>query len=243
MKETKSNKEYIYGKNTVKAALMNSGRSCKLFTVKKNDEFINLAKKNKIEYEIVDNEYLNKLVGNNHQCVALEIKDYSYVTVDEIIKETKLNYPFVVMLDGLEDPHNLGAILRTCDAAGVDGVIIGKNRSVKLNSTVAKVSTGAIEYVKVAEVTNLTNTIKYLQSKGFWVVGAEACSKSVLYTEVKYDMPVCLVIGSEGKGISRLVSENCDYLVKIPMVGHVNSLNASVSCAILIYEIIKNRIN
>ena len=243
MKETKSNKEYIYGKNTVKAALMNSGRSCKLFTVKKNDEFINLAKKNKIEYEIVDNEFLNKLVGNNHQGVALEIKDYSYVTVDDIIKDTKLKYPFVIILDGLEDPHNLGAILRTCDAAGVDGVIIGKNRSVKLNSTVAKVSTGAIEYVKVAEVTNLTNTIKYLQSKGFWVVGAEACSKSVLYTEVKYDMPVCLVIGSEGKGISRLVSENCDYLVKIPMVGHVNSLNASVSCAILIYEIIKNRIN
>jgi len=185
---------------------------------------------------------LDKLVGNNHQGVALEVNDYSYVSVDDIIKETKLKYPFIIMLDGLEDPHNLGAILRTCDAAGVDGVIIGKNRSVRLNSTVAKVSTGAIEYVKVAEVTNLTNTIKYLKTKGFWIVGAEACEKSVLYTEVKYDMPVCLVIGSEGKGVSRLVSENCDYLVKIPMVGHVNSLNASVSCAILIYEIIKNRI-
>lgn len=235
-------KEYIYGKNTVKASLLNNNRAIRLFTINKNDEFINIARKNNIEVKIVDNNYLNKLVDGNHQGVVLEIEGYSYVSVDEIIKETKLKYPFVVMLDGLEDPHNLGAILRTCDASGVDGVIIGKNRSVKLNSTVAKVSTGAIEYVKVAEVTNLTNTINYLKTKGFWIVGAEACDKSVLYTEVKYDMPVCLVIGSEGKGISRLVSENCDYLVKIPMVGHVNSLNASVSCSILIYEIIKNRI-
>lgn len=234
--------EYIYGKNTVKATLLNNSRAKTLYTVNKNDEFISLAKKNKIEIKVVDNNYLNKLVQGNHQGVVLEIESYSYVSVDEIIKETKLKYPFVVMLDGLEDPHNLGAILRTCDASGVDGVIIGKNRSVKLNGTVAKVSTGAIEYVKVAEVTNLTNTIKYLKTKGFWIVGAEACDKSVLYTDVKYDMPVCLVIGSEGKGISRLVSENCDYLVKIPMVGHVNSLNASVSCSILIYEIIKNRI-
>ena len=235
-------KEYIYGKNTVKAALLNKNRAIRLFTVNKNDDFINIAKKNNVEVKIVDNNYLNKLVDGNHQGVVLEVEGYSYVPVDEIIKETKLKYPFVVMLDGLEDPHNLGAILRTCDASGVDGVIIGKNRSVKLNSTVAKVSTGAIEYVKVAEVTNLTNTINYLKTKGFWIVGAEACPKSVLYTEVNYDMPVCLVIGSEGKGISRLVSENCDYLVKIPMVGHVNSLNASVSCSILIYEIIKNRI-
>lgn len=234
--------EYIYGKNTVKATLLNNSRAKTLYTVNKNDEFISLAKKNKIEIKVVDNNYLNKLVQGNHQGVVLEIESYSYVSVDEIIKETKLKYPFVVMLDGLEDPHNLGAILRTCDASGVDGVIIGKNRSVKLNGTVAKVSTGAIEYVKVTEVTNLTNTIKYLKTKGFWIVGAEACDKSVLYTDVKYDMPVCLVIGSEGKGISRLVSENCDYLVKIPMVGHVNSLNASVSCSILIYEIIKNRI-
>ena len=235
-------KEYIFGKNTVKATLTSNNRALKLYATNKNDELINLAKKNNIEVKIVDNNYLNKLVQGNHQGVVLEIESYSYVSVDDIIKETKLRYPFVIMLDGLEDPHNLGAILRTCDASGVDGVIIGKNRSVKLNGTVAKVSTGAIEYVKVAEVTNLTNTIKYLKTKGFWIVGAEACDKSVLYTDVKYDMPVCLVIGSEGKGISRLVSENCDYLVKIPMVGHVNSLTASVSCSILIYEIIKNRI-
>ena len=177
----------------------------------------------------------------NHQGAVLEIEGYSYVDVDEIISNPKGKYPFIVMLDGLEDPHNLGAILRTCDAGGVDGVIIGKNRSVHLNNTVAKVSTGAIEHVKVSEVTNLTTTIKYLKKQGYWIVGAEACDKSVLYTDIKYDMPVCLVIGSEGKGISRLVTENCDFLVKIPMVGHVNSLNASVSCSILIYEVIRSR--
>ena len=145
----------------------------------------------------------------------------------------------IVMLDSLEDPHNLGAILRTCDAAGVDGVIIGKNRSVRLNDTVAKVSTGAIDYVKVVEVTNLTNTIKDLKKKGYWIVGAEAIDESKYYDQMKYDMPTCLVVGSEGKGISDLVRKNCDFLVKIPMLGHVNSLNASVSCSILIYEIIK----
>jgi len=212
-------KEYIYGKNTVKEAMLANKSAVKLLVTKNNEDFINLAKKKKIEFNIVENSYLNKIINGNHQGVALEVESYSYTTVEDIISETKLKYPLIVMLDGLEDPHNLGAILRTCDASGVDGVIIGKNRSVRLNSTVAKVSTGAIEYVKVAEVTNLTNTIKYLKEKGYWIVGAEACDKSVLYTDINYDMPVCLVIGSEGKGISRLVSENCDFLVKIPMVG------------------------
>lgn len=236
-------KEYIYGKNTVKEALLANKKIVKLYVTKNNEDFISLAKNRNINYQVVDNGYLNKLVNGNHQGVILEIEGYTYYSVDEIINsESKLKYPLIVMLDGLEDPHNLGAILRTCDASGVDGVIIGKNRSVKLNSTVAKVSTGAIEYVKVAEVTNLTNTIKYLKEKGYWIVGAEYCDRSVLYTDVKYDMPVCLVIGSEGKGVSRLVADNCDYLVKIPMIGHVNSLNASVSCSILIYEIIKNRL-
>ena len=155
-------KEYIYGKNTVKEALLSNKNSIKLLVTKNNEEFINLAKKKKVEFNIVDNGYLNKMINGNHQGVALEIESYSYSSVEDIISETKLKYPLIVMLDGLEDPHNLGAILRTCDASGVDGVIIGKNRSVRLNSTVAKVSTGAIEYVKVAEVTNLTNTIKYL---------------------------------------------------------------------------------
>lgn len=236
-------KEYIYGKNTVIEALNVNKKIIKLYTTKNNEDIIALSKKKQVEYEIVNNNYLDKIVNGNHQGAVLEIEGYKYYALEEVINcKSKLKYPFLVMLDGLEDPHNLGAILRTCDASGVDGVIIGKNRSVRLNSTVAKVSTGAIEYVKVVEVTNLTNTIKKLKDNGYWIVGAEACEKSSLYTDIDYNMPICLVVGSEGKGISRLVTENCDFLIKIPMVGHVNSLNASVSCGILIYEIIKNRI-
>lgn len=234
-------KEYIFGKNTVREVLNNNKRAKKLYITKNNVELMSLAKKNNIPYIFMENNDLNKIVSGNHQGAVLEIEKYSYTSLDDIINNACEKYPLIVMLDGIEDPHNLGAILRTCDAGGVDGIIIAKNRCVGLNQTVAKVSTGAIEYVKVAEVTNLTNTIKYLKQKGYWIVGAESCEQSVLYTDVKYDMPVCLVIGSEGKGISRLVTENCDYLIKIPMVGHVNSLNASVSCSILIYEILKNR--
>ncbi len=234
-------KEYIFGKNTVREVLNNNKRAKKLYITKNNVELMSLAKKNNIPYIFMENNDLNKIVSGNHQGAVLEIEKYSYTSLDDIINNACEKYPLIVMLDGIEDPHNLGAILRTCDAGGVDGIIIAKKRCVGLNQTVAKVSTGAIEYVKVAEVTNLTNTIKYLKQKGYWIVGAESCEQSVLYTDVKYDMPVCLVIGSEGKGISRLVTENCDYLIKIPMVGHVNSLNASVSCSILIYEILKNR--
>ena len=129
------------------------------------------------------------------------------------------------------------------DAAGVDGVIIGKNRSVRLNDTVAKVSTGAIDYVKVVEVTNLTNTLKELKKKGYWIVGAEALEDSKYYDQMKYDMPVCLVVGSEGKGISELVRKNCDFLVKIPMMGKITSLNASVSGGIVMFEALKQRLN
>mgnify|MGYP003890276753 FL=1 len=140
------------------------------------------------------------------------------------------------MLDSLEDPHNLGAILRSADAFGVDAIIIPKHRSVGLNATVAKVSTGSIEHVDVVEVTNLTNTIKTLKDQGFWVVGTDADTDQTIH-EINVDTNLCIVIGSEGKGISRLVKENCDYVVKIPMSGHVNSLNASVSAALVIYEV------
>ncbi len=233
--------EYIYGKNAVKESIVNNSKILNLFTLESNQDIIKLAKEKNLKVKIVDNNFLNKLVKGVHQGVVIEVKEYEYYSVDEIINSAREKMPLIVMLDGLEDPHNLGAILRTSDAAGVDGVIIPKNRSVGLNATVAKVSTGAIEYIKVSEVTNLTQTLKHLKSKGYWIVGAEATDKSVDFREVKYDMPTVLVIGSEGKGISRLVLEQCDFLVKIPMFGHVNSLNASVSCSILIYEIIKYR--
>jgi 23S rRNA (guanosine2251-2'-O)-methyltransferase len=144
------------------------------------------------------------------------------------------------MLDSLEDPHNLGAVLRCADATGVDGVIIGKNRSVSLNSTVAKVSTGAIEYVDVCQVVNLVRCLEELKNHGYWIVGLEA-DGAIDYREYNYSGKNCIVVGSEGKGISRLVKETCDVLVKIPMVGHVNSLNASVSASIIMYEALRNK--
>ncbi len=233
--------EYIYGKNTVREAIKANRKINKLFIAKTNQDFINDAKTQQIDYQIVENFQLDKLVKGMHQGIVAEIDGYSYVALNELLDGIANKLPLLVMLDGLEDPHNLGAILRTCDAAGVDGVIIGKNRSIHLNNTVAKVSTGAIEYVKVCEVVNLNNTIKILKQKGYWIVGAEANSESIMYDQMKYDMPICLVVGSEGNGVSRLVLENCDFVVEIPMHGHINSLNASVSCSILIYEIIKYR--
>ncbi|HEY8444536.1 MAG TPA: 23S rRNA (guanosine(2251)-2'-O)-methyltransferase RlmB [Bacilli bacterium] len=232
--------EFIYGKNPVREAIKAKKNLFALYVTNTNQEIIELAKQNKIDYKIVNQDYLNSLVKGVHQGVVAEVGNYRYYQLDEILN-TNSKYPLIVILDGLQDPHNLGAILRICDASGVDGVIIPKHRSVALNNTVAKVSTGAIEYVKVCEVTNLNSVIKQLKTKGYWIVGAENTPKSVDYASVDYKMPVALVIGSEGKGISRLVLESCDYVVKIPMVGHVNSLNASVSCGILVYQIIEKR--
>ncbi len=232
--------EYIYGKNAVKEAILNNSKIISIYLTENNDDFIKLAKSKNISIKYVDLKKINQMVNGNHQGVVLEVEGYKYHQLNEILT-TKFKFPLIVVLDGLEDPHNLGAILRTCDASGVDGVIIPKNRSVGLNGTVAKVSTGAIEHVKVVEVANLTQTLKLLKDKGYWIVGAEAGPKSTDYRKMKYDMPTVLVVGSEGKGISRLVTEECDFLVQIPMVGHVNSLNASVSCSILIYEIMKYR--
>lgn len=233
--------ELIYGKNVVKEAIVSGKNIYKLYLNTNNKDLMALAKDKKININIVDNKVLNNMVSGLHQGAIAEVESYKYFSVEDIIESSHQKYPLIIMLDGIEDPHNLGAIIRTSEAAGVDGIIIPKNRSVGLNQTVSKVSTGALEYVKVSEVTNLTNTIKDLKKKGFWIVGAEYTKDSQYFQEVKYDMPIVLVIGSEGKGISRLVLENCDFVVKIPMNGHVNSLNASVSCAILVYEIIKYR--
>ena len=170
-----------------------------------------------------------------------EIED-TEKAVEDILQKArdKGEAPFIFLLDNIEDPHNLGAILRTADATGINGVIIPKNRSVSLNSTVAKVSTGAIEHVDCAQVTNLVNAINDLKKAGYWIIGLEL-DGSIDYRKQDYKGKIAVVIGSEGKGISRLVKENCDFNVHIPMYGHVNSLNASVSASIIFYEIIRNR--
>lgn len=237
-------KQYIYGKNTIIEAL--KGKKS-VYTVymqnsTKDNKIIDLCKKKKVDIKVVDkSEFIKKLGNVAHQGVMAEVEEYRYYSVDEILKNIPANkQPLLLMLDGLEDPHNLGAILRTCDAIGVDGVIIGKNRSVGLNATVAKVSTGAIDHVKVAQVTNLTRTLEDLKKKSFWVVGCDL-DKAQDYRQIDYNMPLVIVIGSEGFGISRLVKKACDFNVILPMVGHVTSLNASVATAVILYQVYNSR--
>ena len=204
-----------------------------------NKDVLGIAEKNKIKVKELDKQAINNLLPRGNQGIGAKVEDYKYVDLDESLNKNQ-NARLYVMLDQLEDPHNLGAILRSADAFNVDGIIIPKNRSVKLNATVAKVSTGAIEHVDVIEVTNLTNTIKKLKEHGFWVVGTDMDTDQTIHN-IQVDTDLVIVIGSEGKGISRLVKENCDYVVKIPMSGHVNSLNASVSAGLVIYEVFRKR--
>ncbi len=232
--------EYVYGKNVVLQLIKNEKPILQLYVTENlyNQQFRELVKVNKINYQIVGKKKLEQLAKTeNHQGVVAEIEGYKSYQLSEIISNS--NNGLIVMLDGLTDPHNLGAILRTCDAVKAEGVIIGKHRSVSLNSTVAKVSTGAIDTVKVAIVTNLVNSIKELKEKGYWVVGCDMGGDS--YFAPKYDMPICLVIGSEGFGISQLVKKNCDFFVSIPMLGSITSLNASVATALVMYQIQHNR--
>ena len=148
--------------------------------------------------------------------------------------------PFILILDGIEDPHNLGSIIRTAETAGVHGIIIPKRRAASVNSTVSKVSAGAVEYMKLARVNNINETIRYLKEQDVWICGTDMDTNTI-YTKQDYKMPIAIVIGSEGFGMSRLVKENCDFLVKIPMKGKITSLNASVSAGIIMYEVVKNR--
>lgn len=230
--------EYIWGRNSINEALRNN--KIKEAYVLDNSPYINELKKKHIPYKIKKRYELDKLSHNeNHQGIIGLIDGYELASVDEMIRDKN---GLIIMLDGLEDPHNLGAIMRSADCVGADGIIYKKHNNVKLNSTVAKVASGAMEYVKVAEVTNLTKTLQDLKKKGYWVIGTDASAKQ-MYNQVDYDMNVVLVIGSEGKGISRLVLEECDFVVKLPMLGHVNSLNASVATAIMLYKILESRTN
>ena len=233
---------YIYGKNAVNERLHKEGGSELLLQEgTKNDAILKIAKQKRIHVRSVSKKEMDKLCQGNHQGVALAIEEYKMYTLADLMNQKPNGeYPLLVVLDSLEDPHNLGAILRTCDAIGADGVIIGKHRSVGLTSTVAKVSTGAIEHVKVAAVTNLRSALDELKEAGYWVIGTDA-HEAVDYRDVRCDMPLVVVIGSEGKGISRLVLEACDYKVALPMVGHVTSLNASVAAGILLYQVYNAR--
>jgi len=237
----KRNDNLIYGRNPVKESLR-ANRVVKVYTTKgfSDKTILDLVNEKHVSVVYVDGKELDNVCPGVHQGVAADIKPYSYASLEQILhaakKETR---PIVVLLDGINDPHNLGAILRCCDIFGVTGVIMPKHNQVMLNATVAKTSAGAINFVPVALVSNLNNAIKELKDNGFWIVASDGSGK-VNYHEVKYDFPTALVVGSEGQGISQLVLKNSDYIVKIPMYGKVNSLNASVAAGIFLARIKEN---
>lgn len=226
---------YVYGKNVAKEILSKKQKINKalLYNNFSDNEIISALKKQNVKIKCLTKEELNKIETGNHQGIILEVDDYKYATLDELTDSV------IVMLDHLEDPHNFGAIIRTCEAAGIKNIIIPKDRSVKVTSSVIKVSVGAIENVKIAVVNNLVNTIKELKQKGYWIIGTDM--KGTDYKKIDYSGKIVLVIGNEGKGLSRLTEENCDFIASIPMRGKVNSLNASVAAALIIYEAIRNR--
>lgn len=229
----------VYGRNVAKEILKNPNKVKKVILQDGfDDKIINsLIEKSKLKVEFVSKSKINDLCDGAHQGIILDITDYNYLNLDEILDN---NSNFIVILDHIEDPHNLGAIIRTSEAAGVDAIIIPKDRQVSVNSTVMKTSAGALNNMSVCMVSNLVQTINKLKEAGFWVVGT-AMENSVDYRKIDYSGKIALVIGNEGKGISRLVRESCDFVATIPMYGEINSLNASVASGIMIYEVVRNR--
>jgi 23S rRNA (guanosine2251-2'-O)-methyltransferase len=226
----------ISGNNAIREALKAGRKIYNIYTTKQNkSDVILLAAKKHVSISYVSKDNLAELMDHVHQHIVAEVEDYKLYSLQEVIRKPKKEKVFV-MLDGLEDPHNLGAILRSADAFNIDAVIIPKHRSVHLTDTVIRVSTGAIEYVDVVQVTNLNQAIETLKDNGFWIAGTDMDAKQSIQ-QMDVNMNVCVVIGSEGKGMSRLVKKNCDFIVSIPMGGHINSLNASVSAGIIMQEI------
>ena len=229
----------VYGRNVAKEILKKGKKVQKVILQEGFDdkEIKSLIENGNFIVEYVPKHKMDHLSNGNHQGIILNIPDYKYLQLSEILDDSN----FVVILDHLEDPHNLGAIIRTCEAAGVDGIILPKDRQVQVNSTVMKTSVGTLDQVRLVSVTNISNTIKELKNNGFWVVGTALSDNSVGYRSGDYSGKIALVIGNEGDGMSQLVEKSCDYVVKIPMYGTTNSLNASVAAGIMIYEIIRDR--
>ena len=241
--------DVLVGRNAVTEALK-SGRGINKLWIASGDregsvaEIAALAKERGIVVQYVERAKIESLAGGHrHQGVLAYVAPVPYAELDDILKaaEEKGEAPFLVLLDELEDPHNLGALLRTADATGVHGILIPKRRSVSLNATVAKTSAGAVEYVPVARIGNIAQTLKKLKEKGFWVAGADMDGEKAYY-EADLTGPLVLVVGSEGRGMSRLTKEACDFIVSMPMVGRINSLNASVAGPILMYESMRQRL-
>lgn len=228
----------VYGRNVVNEILNSNTKIYKVFLDNNfNDQdILNRINKLNLKKFHIDKNKLDKMCNNStNQGIALDIEEYKYLSLDTVLKDESSN--FIVMLDSLEDPHNFGAIIRTCECAGVNYIIIPKKRSVSVNSTVYKTSSGALNNMHIVEVVNLREAISKLKNNGYWVYGAEANGKD--YRSIKYDGKTCLVIGSEGHGLKQIVASNCDEVISLPMKGKINSLNASVAGGILIYEMMK----
>ncbi|MDO4962496.1 MAG: 23S rRNA (guanosine(2251)-2'-O)-methyltransferase RlmB [bacterium] len=223
----------VYGKNVVKEYLDNNEKIYKAFMQDNfNDlDIINLLNKKNINIIRLSKFDMDKKIKGLHQGIILEVEDYKYDSIDDVLN---LDSALVVMLDHIEDPHNFGAIIRTSEAAGVDLIIIPNDRSASVNPTVIKTSVGTTEKVKIAKVVNLNNTIKLLKENGFWIFGTDM--DGAFYKELNYTGKSCIICGNEGKGMSKLVRENCDFIASIPMKGEVNSLNASVATGIILFE-------
>lgn len=239
--------DFVFGRHAVVEALQTPDRVNRVFIQEGTSsrdaaKVIELAREKGIQVQTVPKTKIEALVGNAvHQGLVASIAAYEYADLEDVFKkaEEKGEDPFIVILDGVEDPHNLGSILRTADATGVHGIIIPKRRSASLTATVAKASTGAIEHVPVVRVTNLTQTIEQLKARGIWVFGTDMNGTD--YRKWNTSGPLAIVMGNEGKGVSRIVKESVDEMVTIPMVGHVQSLNASVASALMMYEVFRNR--
>lgn len=241
-----ANDNLIFGRNSVIEALEASRKLEKVLVLDGGTgslrKIIGLAKASKVRVEFVDRKTLDRLSGGaNHQGVVAKGQVFEYSNVDSICEAAATNGedPFILILDGIEDPHNLGAILRTGECAGVHGIIIPERRAASVDSVAMKVAAGAAEYVKVARVKNLSRTLDELKNKGVWIVGLDMYGER--YYEQNLKGPIALVVGNEGKGISRLIKEKCDYMISIPLKGKVSSLNASNAVAVAAYETLKQR--
>ena len=226
----------VYGKNVAKEILQKPKTIKKAYIYENfnDNEILEQLKKAGIPCQFLDKKSLDDIEEGNHQGIILEIDDYKYTFLDELLDRN-----IIIILDHLEDPHNFGAIIRTCEAAGINSIIIPKDRSVKVNATVMKTSAGTLENVDICMVSNIVNAIKRLKDNGFWIIGTDM--EGTDYRKIDYKGKIAIVIGNEGKGLSRLTEENCDFVAKIPMYGTVNSLNASVAAALVIYEAVMNR--
>ena len=248
MKDIEEYNDQVEGRNAVRE-LLSSGKDINKIFVSKGEkhgsilEIIAKAKERKVIINEIEKSKLDKMAqSDNHQGVIAIVPPYEYSDVEEILEyaKSKNEDPFVIILDEIEDPHNLGSIIRTAECCGVHGIIIPKRRAASVNSTVLRTSVGAAEHVKIARVNNIVETIKELKENDVWIYGTDM-NGTVEYTKQDYKGGVGLVIGNEGSGMGRLVKENCDILVSIPMVGKINSLNASVSAGIVMYEIFNQK--